>query len=129
MWLKVSNVFKAQPSFASDLAAMVPTVLGKIDTMHQRCSTMIHVSTHFLFLIYKLMVLVVTLLSVLSAGSEVAEIYFVPIEVSVCAFFLASCLCSKQSLQESEVDAAKEQLTEVSDLAYDKLNFLDPSRD
>ncbi|KAG0622488.1 hypothetical protein M758_3G100500 [Ceratodon purpureus] len=67
----VNNVFKAQPSFANDLAAMVPTVLGKIDTMHQRCSTMI------------------------------------------------------DSLQESEVDAAKEQLTEVVDYLNDVIITLD----
>lgn len=42
---------------------------------------------------------------------------------SVCAIFLASCLCSKQSLQESDVDETQEQLTEVSGLYYDKLIF------
>jgi len=46
MWFKVSNIFKAQPSFANDLAAMVLPILGKIDTMHQRCCTMINVGAH-----------------------------------------------------------------------------------
>jgi len=62
VWFKVSNVFNAQPSFASDLAAMVPPILGKIDTMHQRCGTMINVSAHWFVTICSFLLRVVEML-------------------------------------------------------------------
>lgn len=47
-----------------------------------------------------------------------------PTEAPAYTIFLACCLCPMQSLHESEVDAVKEQLTEVSDASWNGLNFL-----